>query len=95
MKKKDLEAYKNTKRGSKVYPTLNRLFIDGLFCFLCAIFLVVSTMITHDSNWFYIAAVILVIAGIFFMIMSYKFKEGEIVRMKKAKMKKNDKVDKK
>ena len=95
MRKEDLEAYKKTKRGNKVYPTLNRLFIDGIFCFLCAIFLVLTTMITHDSNWFYFFAVILVIAGIFFIIMSNKYKEREIIRMKKAIKKKNDKVDKK
>ena len=95
MKKEDLQEYKKTKRGNKVYPTLNRLFIDGIFCFLCAIFLVISTIITHDSNWFYFASVILVISGIFFIVMSYKFKEGEIIRMKKAQMKKKDKVDKK
>ena len=95
MKKEDLQEYKKTKRGNKVYPTLNRLFIDGIFCFLCAIFLIVTTISTHDSYWFYIFAGILVIFGIFFIIMSYKFKEKEIIRMKKAKLKKNDKVDKK
>ena len=95
MKKEDLKEYKNTKRGNKVYPNLNRLFIDGICCFLCAIFLIVSTIITHDSYWFYIFAGILIIAGIFFVIISYKFKEKEIIRMKKAKIKKNDKVDKK
>ena len=53
MKKEDIKEYKNTKRGYKVYPKLNRIFIDGILCIFCSIFLVVSTIITKDKHIFY------------------------------------------
>ena len=95
MKKEDITAFKNTKRGNKVYPLLNRLQTDGILCIICAIFLIVTTIIMKDSKWFYILAGILIVAGIFFILMSRHFKSDEIYRMKLAKKKKLDKVDKK
>ena len=100
MKKEDLKKYKNTKRGYKIYPMLNRIFIDGILCIFCSIFLVVTTIITKDSNWFYLFAVVLLILGIIFIIVSYRFKSEEIYLMKtneidKKKKKKSSNIDKK
>ena len=82
MKKEDINRFKNTKRGNKVYPTLNKLFIDGILCFLCAIFLIVSTIILKDGIIFYIMAAILLGFGIYFIYTSNRLKRYEIARMK-------------
>ena len=95
MNKEELKAYKKTKRGNKVYPLLNRLMIDGILCFLCSLFLIISTIIMHDSAWFYFLGALLFIAGIFFVLMSFKFKKEELVKMKQVKSNKKLKVDKK
>ncbi len=93
--KENIKEFKNTKRGNKVYPLINRLAIDGILCYLCAIFLIVSTIIMKDSPFFYYMSASLIIAGTFFIIKSKEYKDIEIVKMKKAKQKKeNDIIDK-
>ena len=82
MNKEDIKKFKNTKRGNKVYPALNKLFIDGILCFLCAIFTVVTTIIFKDGIFFYILAAVLVCFGIYFIYTSFKLKKYEIERMK-------------
>ena len=82
MKKEDIKKFKNTKRGNKVYPALNKLFIDGILCFLCAIFTIITTIIFKDGIFFYILAVILILFGIYFIYTSFKLKNIEINRMK-------------
>lgn len=94
MKKEDIKAYKNTKRGYKIYPKLNRIFIDGILCILCSIFLVVSTIITRDKSIFYYFAVAMFGIGIYFIILSNKFKSEEIYKMKKEILDKEKKETK-
>ena len=88
MKKEDIKRFKNTKRGNKVYPTLNKLFIDGILCFLCAIFLIVTTIIFKDGVIFYIMAAILIGFGVYFVYTSIRLKRYEIYKMKTNDMKK-------
>ena len=93
MKKDDIKAFKNTKRGNRIYPTLNKLLIDGILCLLCAIFIIVTTLIFKDGIFFYFLAAILVIFGIYCIYMSYNLKKKEINMMKRAKNKKESKND--
>ena len=82
MKKEDIKKYRNTKRGNKIYPTINKLLIDGILCFICSIFLIVATMILKDGVVFYFMAAILICFGIYFIYTSNKIKKLEINRMK-------------
>ncbi len=95
MKKEDIEKYKKTKRGYKIYPNLNKLFIDGILCILCSIFLIVSTLIKNDGNFFYVFGAIMLLLGIFFIHLSNKYKNNEIYLMKKSEMDKEKKKTKK
>ena len=92
--KEKIKKFKNTKRGNKVYPTLNKLMIDGILCILCAIFLIVTTIIFKDGIYFYVLAGILVLFGIYFLYTSHRLKMHEITKMmeneKKKESKKND-----
>ena len=91
MKKEEIKKFKNTKRGNKVYPTLNKLMFDGILCFICAIFLIVTTIIFKDGVIFYIMAGILIVFGIYFMYTSHRLKRYEIARMKKNEKEKSQK----
>jgi uncharacterized membrane protein HdeD (DUF308 family) len=91
MKKEDVKEFKNTKRGNKVYPTLNKLFIDGILCILCAIFLIVTTLIYKDGIFFYVIAGVLILLSIYFIATAQTLKKREINRMKIEKKKKEKK----
>ena len=92
-KKEDIQKFKNTKRGNKVYPTLSKLFIDGILCFLCSIILIITTILFKDGIIFYIMAGILLLFGIYFIYISNNLKRYEIARMKTSEKKKDKSKD--
>ena len=92
-KKEDIKEFKNTKRGSKVYPNIAKLMIDGIACFICAIFIIITTIVYKDGIYFYILAFILVLFGIYFIYISNHLKRHEISMMKKKKKEKEEKKD--
>ena len=86
--KKDIrEKYAKTKKGNYLLPILNRLFIWGILSFLCAIILVVLTIINNYPWYSWCAAIGLVIAGAVFVVNEHniRIKEYNKVIQKKIK----------
>ena len=77
-KKNIRERYRNTKRGQKMLPRLNRLIIEGLFLILFPIALVIAGLVTKEMHWWiWTLAIICLIMGLVFLIGQYIIRTNE------------------
>ena len=71
-KKKEVRiGFKNTKVGKSATSLLNRLLVEGIACIVMGIIMFVSA-ITDKSEWhYYMLSIILIIAGVVFLVAQW------------------------
>ena len=83
-KKNVRNAFKKTNKGSKLNPILNRLVVEGIFCFIMAIIMIGAIVFKDYSLWLISLIIIVIICGLIFILAQRNIRLREYNRFIKV-----------
>ena len=86
---KKRELMKKSSRGKELLEVLDRLFIEGILCFVFAVVVLICIFVFSLDVWYYALFGLLIFGGILFIISQHNIRKKEYGKLNFKYKKKN------